>query len=222
MERSIISHVVGEQSKGDRLQRLRAIRLIFEELEKSDSISVLVACEHLEDVYMHVEDNMGIHTEYIESDKSYESKSFSLNSDEVKNSIVSFLDCWLRHGKSIRFGFYTNTSITNERITDLLRKKNLELPELPLLQLLISKKYAEVLPFIKCIIMDDYQKQYARNKHKNGYYDVILGFNDEIWIQFLNQIDWRFQQEDENELEIFLIEKVKACSMYTSITIAGK
>ncbi|KGE17226.1 hypothetical protein [Paenibacillus wynnii] len=222
MERSIISHVVGEQSKGERLQRLRAIRLIFEELEKSNSICVLVACEHLEDVYMHVEDTEGTQKEYIESDKSYESKPFSLNSDEVKNSVVSFLDCWLRHGKGIRFGFYTNTTITNERSTDLLKRENLELPDMPLLELLISKRYDEVLPFIKCIVMDDYEKQYARNKHKTGYFDVIQVFTDEMWIQFCNQIDWRFEQEDENELELFLLEKVKTCSLYTSITVSGR
>lgn len=77
MERSIISRVVGEQSKGERLQRLRAIQLIFDELEKSPDISVLVACEHIEDIYVSKEDGNGKQTEYIESDKSYESKCFS-------------------------------------------------------------------------------------------------------------------------------------------------
>lgn len=72
MERSIISRVVGEQSKGERLQRLRAIQLIFDELEKSPNIAVLVACEHIEDIYLNKEDDNGENLEYIESDKSYE------------------------------------------------------------------------------------------------------------------------------------------------------
>ncbi|MCU6791954.1 hypothetical protein OB236_07425 [Paenibacillus sp. WQ 127069] len=221
MERSIISRVVGEQSKGERLQRLRAIQLIFDELEKSTNISVLVACEYIEDVYITSNDGNGKSNEYLESDKSYESKCFSLNSDEVKNSLVSFLDVFLHHGQHIRFGFYTNTGITNERTTELLKKHKLELPEKELMRLLLDKDYNEVLPYLKCIILDDYKKQYA-GKNETGYLDVIERYPDEIWIQFLKQIDWKFDQEDENELEITLVSKVKSCRLYDTVTISGK
>lgn len=221
MERSIIKRVVGEQSKGERLQRLRAIQLIFDELEKSSNISVLVACEYIEDVYLNTIDGNGESDEYLESDKSYESKCFSLNSDEIKNSIVSFLDVFLHHGKHIRFGFYTNTGITNERTTELLKKHDLELPEQGLMQLLKDKDYEKVLPYLKCIILDDYSKQY-QGKNETGYLDVIENCTDEIWIQFLEQIDWKFEQEDENELETTLLLKVKSCRLYDTVTIAGK
>jgi hypothetical protein len=221
MERSIISRVVGEQSKGERLQRLRAIQLIFDELEKSTNISVLVACEYIEDVFISSNDGNGDSNEYLESDKSYESKCFSLNSDEVKNSLVSFLDAFLHHGKHIRFGFYTNTGITNERTTELLKKHGLELPEQELMRLLIDKDYKAVLPYLKCIILDDYKKQYV-GKNETGYFDVIEKYSDEMWIHFLEQIDWKFDQEDENELDIRLLAKVKSCSLYDTVTISGK
>lgn len=221
MERSIISRVVGEQSKGERLQRLRAIQLIFDELEKSTNISVLVACEYIEDVYISSNDGSGKSNEYLESDKSYESKCFSLNSDEVKNSLVSFLDAFLHHGKHIRFGFYTNTGITNERTTELLKKHKLELPEKELMRLLMDKDYKTVLPYLKCIILDDYKKQYE-GKNETGYLDVIEKYSDEMWIHFLEQINWKFDQEDENELENRLLAKVKSCRLYDTVTISGK
>lgn len=221
MERSIISRVVGEQSKGERLQRLRAIQLIFDELEKSPNVSVLVACEHIEDIYLNKEDGYGKNSEYIESDKSYESKCFSLNSDEVKNSLVSFLDCSLRFGKHIRYGFYTNTGITNERTTDLLKRNKLELPEEKLINLLIDKDYPTVLPYLKCVVLEDYKNQYA-GKNETGFLDVIEQYTDEMWIQFLEQIDWKFDQEDENQLEATLLLKIQRCRLYNTITVSGK
>ncbi|MFM9331569.1 hypothetical protein [Paenibacillus mesotrionivorans] len=222
MERNIISRTVGEQSKGERLQRLRAIQLIFEELEKSPNISVLVACEYIEDVYMNTNDGNGESSEYLESDKSYESKCFSINSDEVKNSLVSFLDVSLHIGKHIRYGFYTNTGITNERTTKLLKDNQLELPEnVLLMNLLIEKKYQEVLPFIKCILIDDYKKQYL-GKNETGYLDLIEKYTDDMWIQFLERIDWKFNQEDENQLEEALLLKVKSCRLYNTVSVSGK
>jgi len=221
MERSIISRVVGEQSKGERLQRLRAIQLIFDELEKSPDLSVLVACEHIEDIYVSKDDGNGKQTEYIESDKSYESKCFSLNSDEIKNSIVSFLDVSHHYGKHIRFGFYTNTGITNERTTELLKRNKLELPESELMQLLLDKDYETVLPYLKCIILEDYKKQY-QGKNESGYLDAIERYTDEMWVQFLEQIDWKFNQEDEIQLEATLLLKVQRCRLYDTITISGK
>ncbi|MBT2760460.1 hypothetical protein [Paenibacillus sp. ISL-20] len=221
MERSIISRVVGEQSKGERLQRLRAIQLIFDELEKSPNIAVLVACEHIEDIYLNKDDGTGENSEYIESDKSYESKCFSLNSDEIKNSLVSFLDCSLRFGKHIRYGFYTNTGITNERTTELLKRNKLELPEKELMNLLIEKDYSTVLPYLKCIVLEDYKNQYI-GKTETGFLDVIEHYTDEMWIQFLRQIDWKFNQEDENQLEATLLLKVQRCRLYNTITVSGK
>lgn len=221
MERSIISRVVGEQSKGERLQRLRAIQLIFDELEKSPNIAVLVACEHIEDIYLNKEDGSGKNSEYIESDKSYESKCFSLNSDEIKNSLVSFLDCSLRFGKHIRYGFYTNTGITNERTTELLKRNKLELPEKELMNLLIEKDYPTVLPYLKCIVLEDYKNQYI-GKTETGFLDVIEQYTDEMWIQFLRQIEWKFNQEDENQLEATLLLKVQRSRLYNTITVSGK
>ncbi|BBI34949.1 hypothetical protein [Cohnella abietis] len=221
MERSIISRVVGEQSKGERLQRLRAIQLIFDELEKAPNISVLVACEYIEDVYLNTSDGDGKSSEYLESDKSYESKCFSLNSDEVKNSLVSFLDVFLHYGHHIRFGFYTNTGITNERTTELLKQNKLELPDKELMLLLMNKEYVTVLPYLKCILLEDYRKQYV-GKNATGYLHVIEKYSDDLWIQFLEQINWKFEEEDENELELTLLLKVKNCRLYDTVSVSGK
>ncbi len=74
------------------------------------------------------------------------------------------MDCSLRFGKHIRYGFYTNTGITNERTTDLLKRNKLELPEEKLINLLIDKDYPTVLPYLKCVVLEDYKNQYAGKK----------------------------------------------------------
>lgn len=139
----------------------------------------------------------------------------------MKNSLVSFLDVSQHYGKHIRFGFYTNTGITNERTTELLIKNKLELPEKELMHLLIDKDYETALPYLKCIILEDYRKQYS-NKNESGYLDAVERYTDEMWIQFLEQIEWKFNQEDENQLQETLLLKVQRCRLYNTITVSGR
>ena len=73
-----------------------------------------------------------------EQNKNYNS-SFSINSDEIKNSLRIFLDTWRRveYDENMTFVFYTNTSIVKEKKVGLIKDLDLKLPKEPVLQLLI-------------------------------------------------------------------------------------
>lgn len=219
-----INREVGKQGKGFRLQRLRAIRLLLSEMKKSDHAMVYAATEYMDDVYVK-SGHHGEVREYAEGDKDYDpKKSFSFMSNEVTNSLISFLDCWIgsKMSPSLAFGFYTNVGYAREYRTDKLKKLGVALPDQSILKLLIERnhEYTNLLPTVKTVLIAEYKDQYEE-RSEDGYLSLIEAFNDKDWIDFLQTIDWQFDQEDEKELEQALIDEIKNCSFY-STKVDGK
>ncbi|MCU1805164.1 hypothetical protein NVV31_07060 [Cytobacillus firmus] len=219
-----INRDAGDKSKGFRLQRLRAINLLLEQMEKdNDKISVFGSTEYLDDVYIKTVSPDGIIT-YTEGDKNYDPlKKFSFMSKEVTNSLIIFLDNWLNCEMSnhLYYCFYTNIHYTYEKDkTEIIKKLGITLPEKPILDYLTNNQLDDVV--IDCIkkrLLYEYEEQYRKQK-VNGYLKVIEGFKKEQWVNFLTRISWQFGQYNDKELEEILIDKIKNRSFLTNINVS--
>lgn len=213
----------GDTSKGFTLQKLRATSLMLTYLNTSPSIDFLAAVEFAGDIYLDTERKT-----YLEENKAYESKDFSFASNEVKNTLVYFLDYWLNNNRNtaIRFGFYATNKIVREINSKTVKDLAITLPENPILQLLIEKRYTEenLLSAVKKIVLNEYFLQYTNNKNyplDKSHYSDIEKFEDADWITFLNYIDWQFEQDDINALEDKVLKQI-ADIKFTGINIEGK
>lgn len=220
-----IKRDAGDKSKGFRLQRLRAIDLLLDEMEKNDgNISVFASTEYLDDVYIKTVSPEGIIT-YTEGDKNYDdSKRFSFMSKEVTNSLIIFLDNWLNcdFSPTLYYCFYTNVNYTKEKNTKLITTLNINLPEKPILEYLIGNLICEeIVDCIKKRLIYEYGEQY-KSKTGNGYLDVIKKFTSKDWINFLSRISWQFGQYNDKELEKLLIVKIKNRSFLNNIDVTNK
>ncbi|MCY7776847.1 hypothetical protein P9D47_07610 [Bacillus haynesii] len=219
-----INRDAGDKSKGFRLQRLRAIQLLLEQMEHRDeNVSVFASTEYLDDVYIKTVTHEGS-TTHLEGDKNYDiSKKFSFMSEEVTNSLIIFLDNWLNcdMSESLFYCFYTNVNYTKEKNSQTTKSLDIKLPELPVLKLLIEKRIDDkVVDCIKKRLLHEYQKQYkGENK---GYFEVIKGFDNRKWRDFLSRINWQFGQYNDKELERSLVKRIEERSFYTNIDVSGK
>jgi type II secretory pathway predicted ATPase ExeA len=183
----------------------------------------VAAVEYGGDIY--VEDSAKT---YVEENKAYGSKDFSFASAEVKNTLVYFLDFWLNNNRKpgIAFGFYTTNSISKEIKAGQIKTMNIQLPEEPILDLLVKKEYEtpDLLPAVQKIILAEYKQQYTGNKQytlENSHYATIEKFATNDWTEFLNTIEWKFAQPDIDELEDMLITQINSVN-FPGINIEGK
>ena len=195
--------------KGIELQKLRAVVRLLDGLINQKTIMCTI--EYVDDVFqLDISDSIPIYT--TEQNKSY-SSSFSINSHEIKNSLRIFLDTWLGivdTSEKIEFVFYTNTSISKEKRVGKLLEFD-DLPETPILQLLVDKKIKEAMPYVKAVLSDYYVEQYKRQKHitdSTPYEKIINKVTDEQWMKFLGQIEWDFNEPDEIELRKNILDKI--------------
>lgn len=195
--------------KGIGLQKLRVFDRLLEAILKNKR-SIMCAMEYIDDVIeMDISEEKTAYT--TEQNKSY-SSSFSMNSHEVKNSLRIFFDTWrviVESAESINFVFYTNTTIKQEYKTGVLKELDLELPEEPLLKLLIEKRYSESLPFIIPIFREYYIDQHKKHaKDIDIYIEMIDSMTFEKWIEFFELIEWKFGEKTEIKLIASVNEKV--------------
>ncbi|MFF3025666.1 hypothetical protein ACFVRR_24100 [Gottfriedia sp. NPDC057948] len=215
----------GDKSKGFRLQRLRAINLLLEQMEKNDeNISVFASTEYLDDVYIKTVSPDGIIT-YTEGDKNYDpAKRFSFMSNEVTNSLIIFLDNWLKCelSETLYFCFYTNVEYTKEKNSPTVKKLSITLPSKAILEYLVNNELEDdVIECIKKRLLYEYEEQY-KNEVGNGYLEVIKKFTNERWISFLSRINWKFGQYDDKKLEKILVDKIKNRSFLGYIDVTNK
>jgi hypothetical protein len=220
---STINREVGIQGKGFRLQRLRAIKLMFDKMNVSEKAVIYAGTEYLDDVYIKSIEKENVEI-IAEGDKNYESKdTFSFMSNEVKNSLISFLDCWFQYNSDgLIFCFYTNVKIGRENNTKFTKKLGITFPDKPIIELLIERDYSKknLLPTVKTVLINEYKIQY-QDRDDNGFLQSLEQMSDELWKSFLNQIDWKFEQEDEKELELTLIEDIRKQTFY-NMDLKGK
>ncbi|MGE8019347.1 hypothetical protein ACQKOM_10565 [Peribacillus frigoritolerans] len=219
----MINREVGKQGKGFRLQRLRAIKLLLDKMKTHETAIICAATEYIDDVYIKTVDDY-FTEEIAEGDKNYDpNKTFSFMSYEVRNSLVSFIDCFFKfRSEGLFYCFYTNVDIAKEYNTKKVKASGWKLPDKSIISLLMERKYEypNLLETIKKVIIEEYKSQYEAKEEK-GFLDSILKMTDSIWIEFLDRIDWEFNQEDEKELEITVLKDIGMQSFY-KIDVDGK
>lgn len=218
-----IAREAGDTSKGFTLQKLRATSLLLSHFGSDSPVDFIAAVEYGGDVYLETKRNT-----FIEENKAYGSKDFSFASHEVKNTIVYFLDYWLNNSRNdaIQFAFYSTNSIAKEIIAGTIKDLGIELPEKPVLELLIAQKYEEknLLPGVKKVILNEYHSQYSKNKAhtiEESHFATLSNFKDEEWISFLRKITWNFNQDDIDALERRVLDQILAIKI-PGINVEGK
>lgn len=185
--------------KGFGLQKLRAAERLLLALQQNKK-GIFCTIEYVDDVF---EVGIGKDGTFIkaEQNKNY-STNFSINSEEVKNSLRIFIDTWrkIEEDENIVFVFYTNVGIKKERRAGELAKFE-ELPEEPLLQLLKEKNYDKALPFIIPVIKQYYIAQHSKHEKEGtgeDYYKYYIdSLTPERWVEFFELIEWKFNEKDE-------------------------
>lgn len=223
-ENSIIDREASEKTKGFRLQKLRMLELIIDELEIHENILVYGAVEFYEDVLIHSGSKTDSETK-LEEDKNYNPNSaFTLNSPSILNTFVSFLDLWLFKTEldpNTRFVFYSTNKIGKERETEFSKKEGLLFPETPVLNLLSEKKLLEpgFLKIVRKIVQNEYKEQYKVKNPKR--ITSIESLRDEDWLIFLSQIDWNFNEQDDKILKGIVLDKIKKSKLF-NVSLEGK
>lgn len=214
-----INREASDKHKGVTLQKLRAIQLTFEKLTANPQTQVHVAIEHEGDVFIYSD-----HYRFLEENKNYDSKNFSFLSAQVLNTLVYFLDYWLKDNvqRSINvfFTFYSTNKIAKERNSDLLRTLGCVLPDKPILGLLKSGEYGHknTLEVCRKAVLNEYKKQYKETNH----YKTIEAFADEDWISFFNQIVWDFEMPANSEIKKAVHDSICRYAQDKRIDISGK
>lgn len=210
--------------KGFGLQKMRATERLLRALLENRKC-VFCTIEYIDDV-LEVDFSNEQSMFQTEQNKNY-SKPFSMNSEEVKNSLRIFFDTWrkVEDSESITFLFYTNTKIAKESKIGVLKTIIEDLPKEPLIQLLIDEKYDEALPFIIPILKDYYIEQHQKHTVDNSYYETLVeGMEYEEWKKFFGLIEWKFDEDDEQEIR----DKIKTliiqlCEKYNAdVKYSGK
>lgn len=201
--------------KGIKLQKLRVIKYLLEAIINGKKM-VLSTIEHIDDVVkLEIDgDKFEITTE---QDKNY-STSFSINNEEIKNSLRIFFDNWrkVEYDENIAFVFYTTTSVCRERKVGILKDSDIELPKGEVLNLLIEKKYDEAFPIVLPIFKDYYINQHKKHDPNNTYYKELMDSMDiKKWKSFFDLIEWKFEEENEKELRETLKDNIrKVCDLF--------
>ena len=217
----LISREASDKTKGFRLQKLRAINLMLDLYNKDKATTFYVfyaAVEHYEDVAINYADDARSEA-YLEEDKYYNPESgFTINSHEVKNSLVSFFDIYSakwRHSKTLSFGFHSTNRIAKEGRPKVVEEAGLENPDKPVLELLSERNYSypNLLPLVKFVLLKEYQRQYPE---RGGVFQYLEEISDDDLISFLDLIKWTFGGGDENVEQDDAFEKIRACPHFNA------
>ena len=216
----ILNREAGDKAKGFRLQKLRATELIFNELNPGDNVVFYAALEHIEDVSL---TNLGGEAQdsYVEEDKNYDPNiAFTIFSEPVKNTLVSFFDIYIanwRSSKFVRLGFYTTTACGKEK-KKLVCDDGSEIspPSEPLLKLLAEggTLTAEALRFLHTALLEEYRSQYS-DPARPGNLISLEQLTPDRFQEFLDCISWTFGGANNDELKERVIEKIRRSPLFT-------
>jgi hypothetical protein len=218
-----ISREAREAAKGFRFQKLRAVKVMLKALENG-SPYVYCAIENISDVYLLSSENKSA-TEYLEEDKNYAKETgFTLNSFQIQNSFVGFIDAWhtLNLGSAIALGFCTTASIGKERETLFSKANGIVYPSEPILKLVQEPQNLSPaeLGVVKVLVKEAYKRAYS-GKSGSGNLQSLESWDDVTWLALLAKISWSFEQQDEKQLEVELIDDLKRCEFYNN-NLVGK
>lgn len=219
-----INREAADKAKGPRLQKLRAAKLMLEALEYRPRAFFYAAVEAIEDVAITISDNCSGHT-YLEEDKNYDAdKNFTIFSESVKNTLVSFFDIVSNNSgndDNVILAFYTTAGIGKERKSGLDDGTILKLPDDPILEILcsgsIDKTTSEI---VKAVLVEEYSKQY-KDKASNGHLETLKTTSIPTFTEFLQSIKWFFADEDEEQLKQTVLSLIRNSRLY-SFKVAKK
>ena len=212
MARTVINRDATPQTKGFRLQKLRAALRALSEISLNVDF-FYIAIEVGGDIFYAASEKDG--GSGFEEDKHYDA-SFTINSPAVKNTLVHFFDLYMSHyqgkARSIRLAFYTTAKIGKEKNCKIGEKK-----VYPLLEMVnnFEKISDEVVKKIKEVITFEYGLQY-KEKSEKGYLQDLNDLTVEKFKDFLSLISWSFDQGDIEAAEEQLIREIKNCKFYSS------
>ncbi len=222
-EEKIINREASDKSKGFRLQKLRMIELILDELKNKKNVLVYGAVEFYEDVLIHKGSSSNSETT-LEEDKNYNpNTAFTINHKIVLNTLVSFIDLWLFKTEldpNSRFVFYATNKIGKEQETKFSKSQGLVFPDTPILELLAQKKISEdgLINIVKSNVLKEYANQYKETPNRIKGVEKLRN-ND--WLKFLSIIDWNFNQEDDKSLKAKIISKIEHSDLFNT-SLKGK
>lgn len=219
--KKVINREASDKTKGFRLQKLRAIKFILDELENSESLFFYTAIENVEDLSHTNIDQCESKQDstYYEEDKNYAEKTnFTIFNHEVKNTLVSFFDIYVGSwnlSDDVLLGFYTTASIGKEKKKFTLRGKEKLPPETPILATLSSNEEIsdDLVEMIKSVVVEEYKSQYSA-EDKKGHIETLEELDVERFRKFLVRIKWYFGEENEDALRVTILEKIKYSRLY--------
>ena len=219
---TLINREASEKTKGFRLQKLRVIELMLDAVAKYHKPLIYASIEYIEDLYLNDRAD-GI--EYLEEDKNYDPEtSFTFNSSEVSNTLVSYIDIWFRweNSDNLALGFYSTNCYAKEKATKKTKEIGITLPDKAIIEALVNKEYdhPNLLSSVKKFIIAEYTEQYKDPLHP-GHIDLIEKMDDDRWKKFLDCIDWKFGQSNELDKKLEVLGKIKSCKFYNS-NLIGK
>lgn len=216
-----IKRDASDKHKGIKLQKLRAIKLAFDTIIANPKTQFHVAIESDGDVFIYSDNR-----KFIEENKNYESKNFSFFSHQILNTLVYFLDYWLKDtvnkSPNVIFSFYSTNSISKEYSTEKVKDLNIKLPEKPILELLVNKEWDlenTLVEICKKAILKEYEKQY---KGKNNKYLILEEFSNDEWKSFFSQVVWNFEMPANDDLENEVLILIRKYATIKNINIDSK
>ena len=159
----------------------------------------------------------------LEEDKNY-SSAFTFRSGPVTNTLVGFFDQYLRYVKDPDLGLciYAQTTVGEENIdqhalSKIAGLKNEHLGKQSILKNLNTDiELNDVEKHIAlCIFKEEYIKQYTgRHDRKVGNVEIVKTLKEEEFYEFLKCIDWYILDENNDDLEDVIIEKIKESTFF--------
>jgi hypothetical protein len=225
MDNKTINREAADKTKGFRLQKIRAIKLMLDSLSTNKNSIFYTAIEVIEDI-SHTTESSDLSEQYVEEDKNYDpNNNFTIFSSEVKNTLVSFFDIYIntwRASEEINLGFYTTSGIGKERKSKLDNGTNVNLPKEPILAILMRNDpiSIELIETIKSIILEEYKKQY-QDKKVDGHVETLKAIKPDDFKTFLDKVKWNFGEENEVNLKTTVLSLIRNSEFYNS-RIANK
>ncbi|WP_404459295.1 LeoA/HP0731 family dynamin-like GTPase [Sutcliffiella horikoshii] len=212
----LINRDASDKYKGFRYQKLRLAKKMLELIRINPRTNIIAIPEYRDDGFLVESEGKQI----LEQNKEY-SSNFTLNSEEVRKSIVNFIDnyCELDKDPYLFFVFYTNVNYGHERKSKLLDRLNLKPLDKPVIEYLINNDLTEeVIEFVSMVITSTYQEEYNIVHEKietyKGFYVEILEMKNEDWRSFLKRITFQFGQGNLEQLTEDLDKEIKLCDSY--------
>ncbi|MDC9503522.1 MULTISPECIES: hypothetical protein [unclassified Pseudoalteromonas] len=234
MPKDTIYRGASDKTKGFRLQKIRAIKLMIEEIIKNDRQLFYTAIEITEDVD-HTIVNESHNESRVEELKAYDNSAFTLQSEAVKNTLVSFFDIYFKNWQSsdnVKLGFYTTATIGKEKKKVLFNGTNLAPPAQPILKIFSDGGPLDqsTFEYFKATILEEYRSQYFKtpnpksanyaqelarqqNKLDNSYFPILKNLTLEEANNFLDKIYWHFDDEDNDALKASVLQLIKTCPL---------